>query len=376
MLRLFLNFHDMNSSDNRSASEHFYFIDALRGIGAIWVVLFHIHLDDRLAQLYQVLPLWILAPIFEWGGLGVAIFFVISGFVMAHSLRNATLTFPYVKQFFLRRIARLNPPYYFSIGFALLLSLIAATVKGEPFAPMNQALTLERFLAHLVYLQELCGFANINDSYWTLCLEVQFYIVFVLLLGLSQWLARKSYPISRNQVFLASAIVSALYPIGVFGVQPRATFFLEPWYSFMLGVLAYWAWKRQLREEIFYGYAGVIFAGSIMQPDRFPAASAICAIAFLNLGQTGRLGQWLKEKAFQFLGKISYSLYLIHGPILGVVFFIGQRVLPPSPFTDLVCTAITLISCLIASTLMWRRIEKPSVILSQKLKTLPSTAVI
>ncbi|MBW4440086.1 MAG: acyltransferase family protein [Plectolyngbya sp. WJT66-NPBG17] len=69
----------------------FYFIDALRGLAALWVVLFHAHLDERLDSLEQSLPFWIDAPFFTGGSLGVAIFFVLSGFVIVHSLRNATI---------------------------------------------------------------------------------------------------------------------------------------------------------------------------------------------------------------------------------------------------------------------------------------------
>ena len=62
---------------------HFLFIDGLRGLAALWVILYHADPDGRISNLTSALPQWIVDEAFRWGSRGVAIFFVLSGFVMA-----------------------------------------------------------------------------------------------------------------------------------------------------------------------------------------------------------------------------------------------------------------------------------------------------
>jgi peptidoglycan/LPS O-acetylase OafA/YrhL len=73
------------SSDASHASLRFLFVDALRGIAALAVVLFHGLEGGHIAALVTIIPSP-LSLVLEYGSVGVAIFFVLSGFVIAHSL--------------------------------------------------------------------------------------------------------------------------------------------------------------------------------------------------------------------------------------------------------------------------------------------------
>jgi peptidoglycan/LPS O-acetylase OafA/YrhL len=134
---------------------HFYFVDALRGIAVLWVILFHAPLDGRLDVLTSILPNWVVTVVFDWGGFGVPIFFVLSGFVIAHSLREAHINLAYFQRFSLRRLARLTPPYYVSIVVTLAFALLSSYIKSEAFAPGKEPLSFQRLLAHLFYLQDI-----------------------------------------------------------------------------------------------------------------------------------------------------------------------------------------------------------------------------
>src|SRR3954463_4542996 len=103
-------------------AQRFVFVDALRGLAALWVALFHFTIW------YKAVPAaahaWpTLRDLFEavaWKGyLGVDVFFVISGFVIAYSLRGAPPTLRFAGNFALRRSLRLDPPYW----SAMLLSM-------------------------------------------------------------------------------------------------------------------------------------------------------------------------------------------------------------------------------------------------------------
>jgi peptidoglycan/LPS O-acetylase OafA/YrhL len=348
---------------------HFYFVDALRGIAVLWVVLFHAPLDERLDILTSILPDWVVTVVFNWGTFGVPIFFVLSGFVIAHSLREARINLAYFGRFSLRRLARLTPPYYVSIVVTLAFALLSSYIKSEAFAPGKEPLSFGRLLAHLFYLQDIFQLGHICDVYWTLCIEIQFYLVFCALLGLAQWLNySRNLHFSRAVVFVPAALVAALFPIGVFEDTGRPTMFLPLWYAFLLGVFAYWSWRDKLKPIYFYFYSAILVTAGVVNSTTFSIVSVIVAILLLQAGRANCMEVWLKWRSLQFIGKISYSLYLLHTPIYGAVFFLGIKLLKPNALSEAFCLLLGIFVCVGFAALMWQLVEKPSIHLSQKVK--------
>jgi peptidoglycan/LPS O-acetylase OafA/YrhL len=348
---------------------YFYFIDALRGIAALWVFFFHASLGNRLTMLTNILPHWFVVVLFDWGGLGVPIFFVISGFVIAHTVSEIKVDFAYFKYFSLRRFVRLTPPYYFSIIVALAFAYLSFNVKGEIFAPGNDTFSLQRLIAHLFYLQEIFRFTNFNDVYWTLCIEVQFYLCFCILLGLAQWLNNKyNLYYSRAFVFAPVAILSFLFSLILFTDNSRQNLFLPFFYQFLLGVFAYWSWQDKLKSIYFYLYCGLVLTSGILHLPTNVITSVIIAILLLESGKANYIQKWLKWGWLQFLGKISYSLYLTHTPIYGAVFFRTNKLFQSGVMSELICLTLGLIACIIFAAIMWQLIEKPSINWTKKIK--------
>lgn len=358
----------------KSSSVHFYFLDALRGLAALWVVFYHVG-DDRMPHLLKVIPNWILTPVFHWGSLGVAIFFVLSGFVIAHSLRKAQIDWPYFKNFTLRRLVRLSPPYYASIVFCLGLGIVAAIAKGEAW-PFPSPLQLA---AHALYVQDLLKLGHINDAYWTLCLELQFYLSLCGLLFLTQrWGAKATAQpaaapaagqpaaIGPFSLMGLAAAVSLIWPLFIEQTS-RPTYFLPHWHGFLLGVFAYWAWTQRLRAVYFYSYAAILIVGAIVHQQIFTIACVLAAVALLLAGQYQRMGM-LSHGSLQFLGKISYSLYLVHTPVLGAVFFLGFKVLGTTGLTELALIGAGVVASGAIAIALWWLVEQPSITWSQKLK--------
>ncbi|NMG07232.1 acyltransferase [Brasilonema sp. UFV-L1] len=365
------------TSGAKKTKEYFYFLDALRGIAALWVVLFHAILDGRLALLTSSLPHWFVTVVFDGGSLGVPIFFVLSGFVIAHSLREAKINLDYFGRFSLRRFARLTPPYYFSIVITLLFALLSSQIKGEAFAPGKEPLSLQRLFAHLFYLQDIFRVPHINEVFWTLCIELQFYLVFCALLGLAQWLNSSwNLRYARAVVFVPATVLATLFPIGVFEDNGRPFFFLPLWYGFLLGVFAYWSWRDKLKPIFFYFYSALLLTSVVLNYTLFVIGCVITAILLLEVARANRLQVWLKWRWLQFLGQISYSLYLIHVPVYGAVFFVGIKLLNNNAFSQAFCLLLGIIASVGFSALMWQFVEKPSIQLSQKIKLVKNKEVL
>ncbi|UKO99574.1 acyltransferase family protein [Nostoc sp. UHCC 0870] len=366
----------IQSSDVKPKA-HFHFLDGLRAIAAFWVILYHVGPDDRLTQLTKLLPEWLVTIIFKSGSLGVSIFFVLSGFVIAYSMRNAKIDLKYFQGFTLRRFIRLSPPYYVAIIIALAFALLSSYAKGNAFAPMGEPVSLQRLFAHLFYVQSFFGFQHIDDVYWTLCLEVQFYLVFGVLLGLSQWLNyRFNFNYGLAIVFIPSAIVAVLFPMGILGDQGRPITFLPLWYGFLLGVFAYWSWQNKWKRNLFYLYSVILVAVGVINSSIFAIACVLTAVMILEVARANCLHTWFSWSWLQFLGNISYTLYLTHVPLLGAVFFVFQKFFGHSLVSELLSLVVAISVCIACAVLMWQFVEKPSIKWSRSIKLVNSTEAI
>ena len=150
-------------------------LDVLRFLAALMVVCFHWFFNgiDN-GKVADVGFTWI-APIAVYGFFGVHLFFIISGFVISQSALGKT-----AGQFVVSRGVRLFPAYW----VAMIVTTVVVNIWG------NDALqvTFSQFLANLTMLPGLFGEAPIDGVYWTLTIELTFYllILLLLLLGMSR----------------------------------------------------------------------------------------------------------------------------------------------------------------------------------------------
>jgi peptidoglycan/LPS O-acetylase OafA/YrhL len=333
-------------------SGNFALVQALRGLAAFWVVLFHASEGHHIDALRRAMPAFINSLIFDAGHFGVAIFFALSGFVIAHSVAGDTITPNYAARFFLRRSIRLDPPYWAAIILVLGLQALASIAAHVPAQPVSAT----QIAAHIIYGQQLLGIAQINPVFWTLAFEIQFYLAFVLALMLAR-LAGGRWTLAAVQVVMAlAALVSAF---GGWSSLP-AGLFLQLWHAFFVGVLAYWS--AQGSRHWLAALAVIGGAMIIHNPDEnmFGLISAGTAIMLLLASRTRWLSQGLNSQPWQALGMISYSLYLTHNPLTGAGYFIGSRILGHSVLAETVQFFAVTTFCVVGAYAFWWLIERPS----------------
>jgi len=340
-----------------AAAGRLAFADGLRGLAAFWVVLFHASEGGHLTALKAALPKAVSDLVFDFGHLGVPIFFVLSGFVMAFTVQSETVDRAFAGRFVLRRLVRLTPPYWTSI--ALVVGLLA--VKGWAV----HTVTLPgpaAILANATYLHGILDVPPLNYVYWTLGVEVQFYIAFALLMLLADALGRSAGRLrARVLVFGATSLVALLWPLGLVSDPIWPGGFAPFWFSFVSGVLVCWGWQ----------HGGIVAAGALLVSgaiglsalvgdSAFALTAALTGVALLAAGRFGRMQSWLGWHWLQFLGAISYSLYLLHNPLTGAGFNIVRRVLPGGIATELVGLCVSVAICIAVSYVAYRLVEVPS----------------
>lgn len=328
--------------------QKFTLIQACRGFAALWVVLFHASEGHHIESIRATAPTWLYSTVFDFGHLGVAIFFALSGFVIAHSIRGAAITLRYFGRFALRRSIRLDPPYWASIAFVIALAVLSSRVKHEPFGGVSTG----QVVAHLTYTQELLRFPEINTVFWTLTYEVQFYVILVLGMMLAQ---RTRVP--AGFMLLVPLILTASSWAGAFSVFGL---FTNLWPCFLVGAFGYWGIESRA-----YAAAACALGGAVLliHPAQFEAVSMATGLGLLLAGRVG----WLEAmdwRPVQFLGAISYSLYLTHNPVTGATFFVLSKARVPEP----VALVLTLCVCIAIAALFWWLFERPAIQLAHRIK--------
>lgn len=346
-----------------SSKVRYSFVDALRGIAALWVVVFHAYAKNIRAMSGYEFP-QPLDAIFGNGNLGVDIFFVISGFVIAQSIRDAHITPKFIGWFALRRSLRLDPPYWVTIAAMIVLSYISGRLQRD-HAPLPLP-TWDGVIAHLFYLQGFLGYPQIVGVFWTLCYEMQFYLTLVILSGIAQW--PRAALLSRWVVFaplwVASALCVALSPPAL---EPL---FLYGWPYFFLGVTVNWVHNRKepplTLAIVVAGTAGLLPFAPLKT-----AVALVTAIAIHRVSVTGRLSSLTLGRVAQYLGKISYSLYLVHMLVGTPLVRLGIRHLGKMTFgtaTALIILAVA--GSVAAAHVMYVLVERPAVRWSHRLREL------
>lgn len=296
------------------------FLDALRGIAALSVVLYHQYLFLNAAT-SMTFPSFLERIILK-GHLGVQIFFVLSGFVIAYSIRHTTLSWYYIQQFFIKRSIRLDPPYWAILFLTVMATLVfskwIAKQEDWPFS-FNQILT------NALYLQGFFELDSINPVAWTLCIELQLYLFFVLVLQSLFWLYKAEkyeeqvsfFRSSIFALFFAILLIGSLsyhFPVTAIQLQDKALkgIFFPYWYSFFIGAATCWTLLGLLSSKWLYLYLSLIGLCLIFHFDAQMMTCLTVALIIYTVGQLGYLESLTCSKIFQYLGRISFSLYLIH----------------------------------------------------------------
>lgn len=326
-------------------------IDGLRAIAVLAVVLYHFGL-----------------PGLGGGFVGVDVFFVISGFLIGGLLwRELTQTHSLkLGHFYLRRIRRLAPAFFAMTAVtAVFAALILLPFEFREFGKELIASTL--WLSNVAFYRD-AGYFDIGEQSkvllhtWSLSVEEQFYLVFPIVL-----LAFRFNRRVLLAVLLLGWVASAAACVLLTPRVPSATFYLFPFRAWELlsGVLLA-IWSATRREAwgfnaalSWLGLALIAGAVVLTQPGAgFPGWQALLPVAgavliMANGQQDNAANRMLGSAGPVFVGRISYSLYLWHWPVLVLSrYWRGD-------YANGLETAGWLALVMALSVLSWRYVERP-----------------
>jgi peptidoglycan/LPS O-acetylase OafA/YrhL len=301
------------------------YIDGLRGLALLLVLFYHAWVHPVGAPI--LLPLLgfhvdVAAPAY-FGFAGVRLFVVLSGFCLTYPLAHSDLRMQ-LRRFWRRRAWRILPPYYVALAIFILLRVVMhrPTAGGD-------------ILTHLLLIHNLFPrwMGSINGAWWTLALEGQFYLIFPLLVAsFRRWgvwrtlltaltisLAWRTWAWNAHDMTSLSSAYFWCYAL------PGRLF------EFTLGMTAAIAlarrkdlltaqWQRRYLIAV-VGFAALdVFI--VTRWNRFaPMADILWGLTFFSLVMYAATRNAMGSPVFTWrplgwIGSISYSVYLLHDPLI------------------------------------------------------------
>ena len=341
-------------------------IDGLRFLAIAGVVLFHI-LGEVSTRSGRIIPVedryQLLTSLVGNGDRGVRLFFVISGLVLAlpfarHSLAGGKPI--RLRNYFMRRLTRLEPPYIVSV--LMFLAMLAV------YAHNTQPHLVQHALATMFYVHSLiyADFNPINMVSWSLEVEVQFYIVaplFMLLFRIRE---------KRLRRFVMLALIALSIPLGVLATHsPRASFSILRYVGYFVSgllaadffVLDLPLWLESSAWDL-VALACMGFACSV--PHDWEPANAILPLVFGALCLAAMRGRVFRRivsiPTLAVIGGMCYSIYLMHMTAIAIVFKLSRSIISTRQdfLTTYLIQSLIFVPCvLLAGTAFYLLFERP-----------------
>lgn len=310
------------------------------------------------------------------GYAGVDVFFVISGFLMTKIISDKLMNSePHqfsLLEFYLFRAKRIIPPLLV-VSSCLLILGYYILLDDHYYTLSSHILRAHAFTSNFKFLKESGYFdAAANTKWllhtWSLSVEWQFYLIYPLLLMAAYRLSATAR--SLKLVLLFAALLSFVYSIIMIHKAPEFSFYMLPtraWELLAGGVVYLFLdhWTLKEKQQVFLEYLGFIlifFSFFVLTKNSaWPGFLAIIPVLGTSLVIIAKRTNsiWSNNRVLQYLGTISYSLYLWHWPVY--VFLVYYELEQRS--SDLFLALIVVLLC---AHLSYTCIERPSKYLFNK----------
>lgn len=302
-------------------------IDGLRAIAVMAVLFYHVDLQ-----------------LFSGGFIGVDVFFVISGYLITRNINTsvASGSFSFVK-FYTRRFKRLYPALLATISITAIAALFI--LSPEHLARFGREILAALFSVSNFLFWSESGYFDLDSSFkpllhtWSLSVEEQFYLVwpaFIVLLC-----ATKNRNL-RISILLVTAAISWWYSqLFVQNNEASTAFYMLPFRVFEFVAGAVLAVVPSLNKKHYFARSGMTLVGIVIMlycaiaydhNTPFPGNNALLpcfGTMLVILGGSNLTSTILLENATaRWLGKISYSIYLVHWPLIVFYKYIAGEELP------------------------------------------------
>lgn len=340
-------------------------LTALRFFAAFYISLFHVHY-------FSGYSFGVLDSIFASGYLAVDFFFVLSGFILAYTYVDAfNAKSVSVRKFLIKRVARIYPVH---VVMLLVTAFFLWVAKNAGLEAMEDSLNPWNFLDNvmLVHAWHQTDGLTYNQPSWSISAEFFSYLCFpALIWGVGRWrktafsmlmLSLVCFLLIQS-VFLYFGIMlsKSSYDYGIIRIVPEFVFGISIYFFFLQ-----YRYDRNIRVVLLSIFSVITVFLYVGHLDMFVIPLFGAVIYFLADAQRNGTEVWLDHPVWVYLGKISYSFYMVHYCILlCLMYLLFENVLGIlGPGTQLggiqvVCLFVALMACFPAAMLLYHGVEIP-----------------
>jgi peptidoglycan/LPS O-acetylase OafA/YrhL len=300
-------------------------LDGLRGLAALYVVVYHVSLRAFPGYPDAGAPFWV--GWFSYGRFAVLVFIVLSGFSPALSPARDGWRLDGIWDYARRRARRILPAYWAALAFSLA---VAWLIVPQPRSGVPDAMSV---LVNGLLVQNIVGAPSPNTAFWSIAVEVQLYVLLPVLLlmirrrGALAMVATVTLfvaavgvvgpHVARLDTFVTQSPpeLAALFALGIAGAGVVAT-----------GARRSWPWPWLALAAAAPAFATIGWHGTawtfdhLFWVDLALAPAIACLLIGVAGGRPASLLRLLDARPIRGLGSSSYSLYLTHAPIVAIVY--------------------------------------------------------
>ena len=260
------------------------------------------------------------------------------------------------------RYLRLTAPYLVMLGLLLVVAWLTRTSGIEP--PLIDSFSWRQLLAHFVYLQDVLRYGNLSAGTWYLCIDMQFTALFLLLFAVlqavgSRLLGRDATPLAMSLVLAPLGVVAAWHWNRHPEEDQYVTYYLAP---LVLGALVAWTIRGKIPAALLIGYLALVGLSLCFDEKETLRLRLVIALvtgaALLIASRSALLERLFKPLAP--LGRISYSLFLIHYLVNWLVIAALAPYLNNQPLRAIAALVMAFATSLVAAVLLYVFVEKPT----------------
>lgn len=296
-------------------------------------------------------------PLFNWGAYGVALFFIISGFVIPFSLQKMSWI-----SFLVNRVLRIMPIYI--IGFSI--TLFAIFVSGRWFL-REWPFSLGEVLIHYIPgVRDILWSRDIDGIVWTLEIEIKFYILCAILIGFFRLQSLKVF-IASIVLLVFAIFLNQIIPVWA-NTNPSAWklamvyITISQYIIYMfIGVVFHYLYREKLNANKAYLGIGCLFAVFCIHWSSGPYTASLgvawsYGFALLTFSFAYTFPTLFKSnRLVDFFANISYPLYVIHG----VAGYVLLRIMLDAGFKTWISLLIVTFGSFLLSYVLHRLVERP-----------------
>ena len=334
-------------------------IDTLKGICCLLILTHHLAFYGPMSDAAYALIPGAIDFLFEYGRMAVSVFLVIGGFLTGQIICKPNV---FVKksviEFIWTKYVRLVIPYVAAITLAIACSFIAS--RWMQHSSLSASPEPAQLTSHLFLLQNLLGYESLSAGLWYVEIDFQLFLVTLLLIFLIERVSPASWSYSRtHNISMGIITLLTIGSLFVFNLNETLdTTFLYFYSSYGLGILVAYLTREKATYFLLLLLSIVVGLSLYLNFRERILISLTTAVILCLSFQQDWMNAQIWHNPFAYLGKISYSIFLVHFPISLLFSALFWTLYPHDPMMNIIGMCLSAITSLLVAVVFYRLIEQ------------------